>query len=85
MRNRRYRILAGTALALILAAPLVGMAKNNSQIAAVPMAAPPAEQAVPESAPATATPPSEAPAVSNGAAPEAASAVEPAAAPDPLA
>ena len=85
MRNRRYRILAGTALALILAAPLVGMAKNNSQIAAVPMAAPPAEQAVPESAPATATPPSEAPAVSNGAAPEAASAVEPADAPDPLA
>ena len=62
MRNRRYRILAGTALALILAAPLVGMAKNNSQIAAVPMAAPPAEQAAPESAPATATPATEAPA-----------------------
>ena len=85
MRNRRYRILAGTALALILAAPLVGMAKNSSQTAAVPMASPPAEQAVPESAPATATPANEAPAVSNGAVPESASPVEPAAAPDPLA
>ena len=85
MRNRRYRILAGTALALILAAPLVGMAKNNSQIAAVPMAAPPAEQALPETAPATATPANEAPAVSNGAVPDAATSVEQTAAPDPLA
>ena len=75
MHNPRYNrvIMASTALALILAIPLVGMAKNNSQIAAVP--APPAEQAVPESAPATATPANEAPAVSNGAAPEAASPV----------
>jgi murein L,D-transpeptidase YcbB/YkuD len=85
MYNRRYRILAGTALALILAAPLVGMAKNSSQIGAVPMAAPPAEQAVPESAPATATPANEAPAASNGAVPAAASPVEPTVAPDPLA
>jgi murein L,D-transpeptidase YcbB/YkuD len=83
--HNRYRILAGTALALILAAPLVGMAKNSSQVAAVPMAAPPAEQAIPESAPATAAPAVEAPAVSSGAAPDAAAAVEPAAAPDPLA
>jgi murein L,D-transpeptidase YcbB/YkuD len=80
MRNRRYRILAGTALALILAAPLVGMAKNNSQIAAAPTA----EQALPETAPAAAAPVDEAPAASD-AAPDAASSVEPAAAPDPLA
>jgi murein L,D-transpeptidase YcbB/YkuD len=82
MHNRRHRILAGTALALLLTAPLVGMANNSSQIAAAPTAAPPAEQAVPESVPATATP-TEAPALS--AAPDAASTLEPAAAPDPLA
>ena len=79
MYNRRYRILAGTALALILAAPIVGMAKNDSQIAAaVPTAAPPAEQATPETAPAPAAPTDEAPAVSGGAAAAAASPVEPA-------
>jgi murein L,D-transpeptidase YcbB/YkuD len=82
MHAKRYRILTGTALALILAVPLVGMAKNSSQIAAtVPMAAP----AVPDNAPASAAPASEAPAVSSAAAPAAASPVEPAAAPDPLA
>ena len=86
MHAKRYRILTGTALALILAAPIVVLAKNNSQIAAaVPMAAPPAEQAVPETAPAPAAPASEAPAVSSAAAPAAATPVEPAAAPDPLA
>jgi murein L,D-transpeptidase YcbB/YkuD len=86
MHNRRYRILAGTALALILAAPIVGMAKNESQItAAMPLAAPPTEQAMPETAPAPAAPADEAPAVSGGAAAAAASPVEPAVAPDPLA
>ena len=84
MRNRRHRILAGTALALILAAPLVGTAKNSSQTAAVAMAVPPAEQALPETAPSTATPTTGAPAVSNGAAPDAATSVEQTAAPDPL-
>jgi murein L,D-transpeptidase YcbB/YkuD len=85
MRNRRHRILAGTALALILAAPLVGTAKNSSQTAAVAMAVPPAEQALPETAPSTATPATGAPAVSNGAAPDAATSVEQTAASDPLA
>jgi murein L,D-transpeptidase YcbB/YkuD len=50
MHNRRYRILASTALALILAVPLVGLAKNNSQPAAVPV--PAAEPAIPDAVPA---------------------------------
>jgi murein L,D-transpeptidase YcbB/YkuD len=81
MQNRRYRILAGTALALILAAPLVGMAKNDNPTAAVPM--PSAAQALPETAPAAATPANEA--IANGAVPDAATFVEQTAAPDPLA
>jgi murein L,D-transpeptidase YcbB/YkuD len=40
MSNRRFRIMAGTAMALILAAPLVSMAKN----AATPMATLPNDQ-----------------------------------------
>jgi murein L,D-transpeptidase YcbB/YkuD len=97
MHNPRYNrvILASTALALIMAIPLVGMAKNDSQIATAPMAAAPAEQAAPQAAPATATPASEPAAISNGTASEPAAAAEqapaeqtaaqPTVAPDPLA
>jgi murein L,D-transpeptidase YcbB/YkuD len=97
MHNPRYNrvILASTALALIMAIPLVGMAKNGSQIATAPMAATPAEQAAPQAAPATATPASEPAAISNGAPSEPAAAAEqapaeqtaaqPTVAPDPLA
>jgi murein L,D-transpeptidase YcbB/YkuD len=97
MHNPRYNrvILASTALALIMAIPLVGMAKNDSQIATAPMAATPAEQAAPQAAPATATPASEPAAISNGTASEPAAAAEqapaeqtaaqPTVAPDPLA
>src|SRR5262245_47664707 len=96
MRNRRYQILAGTALTLILAAPLVGMAKNNSQITAAAAI----EQAFSDIAAATAAPANEAPATvtaatSNVATPDAtpaieetakpAASVEQTAAPDPLA
>jgi murein L,D-transpeptidase YcbB/YkuD len=100
MRNPRYNrvILASTALALILAIPLVGMAKNdnplaaapNSQLAAAPAAAP-AEQASTPAAPAAAAEATEAPAISNGTASDAVTsteqtaATEQAAAPDPLA
>jgi murein L,D-transpeptidase YcbB/YkuD len=97
MHNPRYNrvILASTALALIMAIPLVGRAKNDSQIATAPMAATPAEQAAPQAAPATATPASEPAAISNGTASEPAAAAEqapaeqtaaqPTVAPDPLA
>jgi murein L,D-transpeptidase YcbB/YkuD len=90
MHNPRYsRILASTALALILAAPLVSMAKNDNPLAGASDnqlgAATPAEQALPETAPATAAPASEAPTISNGTLPDAATSVEQAAAPDPLA
>ncbi len=83
MNNRRYRILASTALALILTAPLV-MAKNNGQSAAVPTAVPPAEQALPETSPATAMPANEA-VISNGAAPADTTSAAQTAAPHPLA
>jgi L,D-transpeptidase YcbB len=86
MYNRRYCILASTALTLILTVPLVSVAVSNSQIAAVPMAAPPAEQALPETSPATTTLANEAPTLSNGADPAAAATSGAhAAAPDPLA
>jgi murein L,D-transpeptidase YcbB/YkuD len=96
MRNPRYNrvILASTALALILAIPLVGMAKNDNPLAVVPMAATaaaPAEQASTQAAPVTAAEATEAPAISNGTAAEPATstgqtaATEQAAAPDPLA
>ncbi|HEY6704424.1 MAG TPA: hypothetical protein VI010_10020, partial [Xanthobacteraceae bacterium] len=76
MHNPRYNrvILASTALALIMAIPLVGRAKNDSQIATAPMAATPAEQAAPQAAPATVTPASEPAAISNGTASEPAAA-----------
>jgi murein L,D-transpeptidase YcbB/YkuD len=96
MYNPRYnRILASTALALILALPLVGMAKDDNPPAAARMsatpAATPAEQASTPAAPAAATTANEPPAASVGVAPEPAAAPEqvasttPAAAPDPLA
>lgn len=85
MHNRRYRILASTALALILAAPLVSLAKNNGQTAAVPMAEPPAEQALPEPGPATATPVNEAPGIYDGAVPASTTPAAQTVAPHPLA
>jgi murein L,D-transpeptidase YcbB/YkuD len=94
----RNRILASTALGLILAAPLAVMAKNDNPLATVPVAAAPsvmpvaatpAEQAPIPAGPAAATPaeeaPAVAPAISNDASPTPAAATEPAAPPDPLA
>jgi murein L,D-transpeptidase YcbB/YkuD len=92
MSKLRYdRILASTALALILAVPLAGMAKNDNPPAAAPTAATAAEPALTPAAPATATQANEPPAISNATSPEPATATEqaastqPAAAPDPLA
>ena len=86
MLNARYdRILAGTALALILALPLVGMANDANKLAAAPMAATSPEQASTQAAPAIPTPASEPSAASDGTPPEPAVASEQAAAPDPLA
>jgi murein L,D-transpeptidase YcbB/YkuD len=90
MLSPRYdHILASTALALILALPLVSMAKDANKLAAAPMAAPMAatspEQASTQAAPAIATPASEPSAASNGPPPDPATATEQAAAPDPLA
>jgi murein L,D-transpeptidase YcbB/YkuD len=85
MHNRRYRILASTALTLILTVPIVSVAVSNSQIPAVPMAMAPVDQALPETGPATATPANEAPSISNGGAPAAAAPAEQAIAPHPLA
>ncbi len=77
------RILASTALALILAAPLGGMAKDI--LAAAPMAAVPADQASTPAVPATATPTTEPAAASDGTPPAPATATEQTVAPDPLA
>jgi L,D-transpeptidase YcbB len=86
MRSPRYdRILASTALVLILAAPLGSIAKDANELAAAPMAATPAEEASTPTAPATATPANEPPAVSDGTPPDPATAAEQTAAPDPLA
>jgi murein L,D-transpeptidase YcbB/YkuD len=83
MHPRYGYILAGTALTVIFAASLGVMAKDTTRLAAAPMAATPAE---PVSTPAPATPAAvEAPAGLNVATPDAATAVEQAAAPDPLA
>ncbi|HEY6993405.1 MAG TPA: L,D-transpeptidase family protein [Xanthobacteraceae bacterium] len=85
MYNPRYnRILAGTALALILAVPLAGMAAKNDEPAAAPASAPPAATpaepaATPPSmqtAPAAATQANEPPAISTGASPVPAAATE---------
>src|SRR4029453_12006641 len=79
MYNRRYnnRILAGTALALILAVPLAVMAKNDSPPAAVPVAATGAEQTATQGAPAeVATEGNEPSAISTGAFPASTPAAE---------
>jgi murein L,D-transpeptidase YcbB/YkuD len=99
MYNRRYnnRILAGTALALILAVPLAVMAKNDNPPAAAPVAATGAEQPAMQGAPAAvATEGNEPSAISTGAFPAPTPAAEQtatgqtaaseqASAPDPLA
>jgi murein L,D-transpeptidase YcbB/YkuD len=99
MYNRRYnnRILAGTALALILAVPLAVMAKNDNPPAAAPVAATGAEQPAMQGAPAAvATEANEPSAISTGAFPAPTPAAEQtatgqtaaseqASAPDPLA
>ena len=92
MHNPRYNrlMLASTALALILAIPLVSMAKNDNPLAVAPMAATPAGETSTQTTPATAVPADEMPAISNGtsaepATPAGQTAAEPAAAPDPLA
>jgi murein L,D-transpeptidase YcbB/YkuD len=87
MYNRRYRILASTALTLILTVPLVSVAVSNSQTPAVPMAVPSVEEALLETNAATATPANEASSISNSAAPAAAAAApaEQTTAPHPLA
>ena len=78
MYNRRYnnRILAGTALALILAVPLAVMAKNDSPPAAVPMAATGAEQASQQGALVAAPEAKEPPATFTGASPAPATSAE---------
>ena len=96
---RNNRILASTALALILAIPLGSMAKNDNPPAAAPVSATPdaalaataAEQASTQAARANAIEASDPPAISSGASPEPATSkeqatsTEQAAAPDPLA
>src|SRR5262249_57748009 len=51
MHGLRYRILAGTALALILAVPMVGLAQGPSKMAPAPTtASPPAALSVEQTA-----------------------------------
>jgi murein L,D-transpeptidase YcbB/YkuD len=83
MRAQRYDILASTALALILVAPIGSMAKDI--LAAAPMAVVPAEPVSTQAAPATATPATEPAAVSGGTPAAPATVIEPTVAPDPLA
>src|SRR5262249_15688363 len=64
MHGLRYRILAGTALALILAVPMVGLAQGPNKMApapttASPPAALPVEQAAPPAPASTAAAPAE--------------------------
>jgi murein L,D-transpeptidase YcbB/YkuD len=56
LASRSHRILASTALALVLAIPLASMAKAPNKLAATPMAATPAEQAPAQALPAQALP-----------------------------
>ena len=81
MSNPRNRILASTALALVLAAPLGYLAKGHLTA----MAATSAEPAVTQFAPVNATPASEPAAISNGASGAPASAIEPATSAQPAA
>ena len=83
---RNNRILASTALALILAIPLVSMAKNDSPIAAAPVpdgcrdtCRDTGRAGFAEAARATATEASEPPAISSGASHEPATSTEQAA------
>jgi murein L,D-transpeptidase YcbB/YkuD len=81
MSNPRNRILASTALALILAAPLGYMAKGHLAAMAATAAEPATAQFAPANAtPATATPVNEPAAISNGA-----TAIEPATSAEPAA
>src|SRR5215471_374044 len=86
MRGPRYdRILASTALTLILAAPLGSMAKDANMLAASPMAATPVDLVSTPAAPATAAPAPAPAAATSGAPADPAAATEQTAAPDPLA
>jgi murein L,D-transpeptidase YcbB/YkuD len=86
MHERRNRILAGTALALVLAVPLVGLANNASPTSATPTAAPLAasasEEALPQPASVPARPEEEQTSSADG---DAATAVAEPVASDPLA
>jgi murein L,D-transpeptidase YcbB/YkuD len=80
------RILAGTALALILAAPFDVFAQEGGKLAAVPTGASPAGQASTETSSAPTAPASESPAATTPATPASpGSATEQSAVPDPLA
>jgi murein L,D-transpeptidase YcbB/YkuD len=87
MSGPRYDgILASTALALILAAPLGAFAQDSSKLAAVLTERDPAGQPSTQAPPATAAPASGLPASSAGTAPNPATATDqPAPAPDPMA
>jgi murein L,D-transpeptidase YcbB/YkuD len=82
---RHDRILASTALALILAVPLGALAQDSYKLAAVLTERPPAEQTSTQAPPATATPASQLPAATAGTAPNPTTATEQTAAPDPMA
>ena len=82
------RLLAGTALAVVLAAPLQLFAQEGGKLAAVPTEASPATQASPETSSVPAAPAKESPAPADAAPATPASpaaATEQTAAPDPLA
>jgi murein L,D-transpeptidase YcbB/YkuD len=82
MLGPRYDlILASSALALILAVPLSGMAKDPTKLAAAPMAVTPAEQASTQTSAVIAIPANE---LSKDILAEPAAATDKAAAPDPL-
>jgi murein L,D-transpeptidase YcbB/YkuD len=83
MFGSRYDlILASSALALILAIPLSGMAKDPTKLAAAPMAVTPAEQVSTQASTVIAIPANE---VTSGTSSAPATATERTAAPDPLA
>jgi len=91
MHGLRYRILAGTALALILAAPMVGLAQGPNKMAPAPTtASPPAalsveQTATPAPAPSAAAPVEQAATPAPAAATPAEQASTPALAADPVA
>jgi murein L,D-transpeptidase YcbB/YkuD len=90
LASRSHRILASTALALVLAIPLASMAKAPNKLAATPTSATPAEHAPAQALAAPELPANDALAAAigtaaNPAAPSPAAATEPAAPVDPLA